>query len=139
MNSRFRNWSDVRVFLAVVREGSTLAASKVLGMAQPTVAQRIDVLEHELGLTLFNRDTRGFTPTTEGRSLVKTAEAVEAAALAFEDQAASQTQARPIRITAFSENLSTSTTNILSEFSLRRPRTRFGSLKSVVASLTQSL
>ena len=56
MKSDFRDWSDVRVFLAVVRAGSTLAASKSLGMAQPTVARRIEALEHALGLVLFERD-----------------------------------------------------------------------------------
>ncbi|MBT8425437.1 MAG: LysR family transcriptional regulator, partial [Silicimonas sp.] len=52
MKSEFRNWSDIRVFLAVIREGSTLAASRKLGVAQPTVARRIDALEHETGLIL---------------------------------------------------------------------------------------
>lgn len=131
MNSRFRNWSDVRVFLAVVREGSTLAASKVLGMAQPTVARRIDVLEHELGLTLFKRDTRGFTPTKSGKALVSAAEAIEAACKDFAAAAADQSAARPIRITAFSENLSTSTTNILSEFSLMHPDVVFEFMPSL--------
>ena len=56
MKSEFRDWSDVRVFLAVVRAGSTLAASNSLGMAQPTVARRIEALEHALGLVLFERD-----------------------------------------------------------------------------------
>ena len=42
MKGVFQNLSDVRVFLAVLRAGSTLAASKTLGMAQPTVARRIE-------------------------------------------------------------------------------------------------
>lgn len=125
MNSRFRNWSDVRVFLAVVREGSTLAASKVLGMAQPTVARRIDVLEHELGLTLFSRDTRGFTPTEAGKALIPSAQEIEAAAKGFADQALMQARTLPIRLTAFAENLSTATTDILSEFSLAHPDVTF--------------
>ncbi len=36
------NWSDIRVFLAVCRDGSTLAASRRLGLSQPTVARRIE-------------------------------------------------------------------------------------------------
>jgi DNA-binding transcriptional LysR family regulator len=39
MKSAFQNWADVRVFLAVMRTGSTLAAAKVLDMSQPTVAR----------------------------------------------------------------------------------------------------
>jgi DNA-binding transcriptional LysR family regulator len=63
MKSENWNWSDLRVFLAVLDAGSTLAASKALGMAQPTVARRIDALEHATGLTLFERDTRGAQAT----------------------------------------------------------------------------
>ena len=59
MQSRFKDWGDVRVFLAVMREGSTLAASRVLGINQTTVARRIDVLENALGLTLFEKTTAG--------------------------------------------------------------------------------
>ena len=85
MQSDFRDWSDVRVFLAVVRAGSTLAASKGLGMAQPTVARRIEALEHALGLVLFERDTRGFQPTAEAQALIEAAHSVEAATTDFPD------------------------------------------------------
>lgn len=65
------NWSDISVFLTVCREGSTLAASKQLGVSQPTVARRIDALEHQLGLTLFERDTHGFKPTLTAKGLLR--------------------------------------------------------------------
>jgi DNA-binding transcriptional LysR family regulator len=68
MKSETWNWSDLRVFLAVLDAGSTLAASKALGMAQPTVARRIDALEHATGLTLFERDTRGRNPRSPPES-----------------------------------------------------------------------
>ncbi|WP_138473245.1 LysR family transcriptional regulator [Poseidonocella sp. HB161398] len=121
MQSRFRNWSDVRNFLAVVREGSTLAASRKLGIAQPTVARRIGALEHETGLALFEHDTRGFRPTAAARALVPLAEAIEAAAEAFAARTMDLAQARPIRITAFVSNFSPRVTDILSEFSLSHP------------------
>lgn len=103
MKSGFRDWSDVRVFMAVMRAGSTLAASKCLDIAQPTVARRIEALEHVLGLTLFERDTKGFQPTPEARDLMAEAEALEAAATRFGDKAQRLTQDRKrvIRITAF--------------------------------------
>ncbi|MFT6076687.1 MAG: DNA-binding transcriptional LysR family regulator [Yoonia sp.] len=131
MNSVFRNWSDVRIFLAVVRAGSTLAASKLLDVAQPTVARRIDALEHELGLILFDRDTRGFSPTDATRTLLPAAEALEAAAAELAKKAAEMKKVRPIRLTAFTANLSQSTIDILGEFTELNPDVEFEFLPSV--------
>jgi DNA-binding transcriptional LysR family regulator len=121
MKSAFRNWSDVRVFLAVMREGSTLAASRTLGIAQPTVARRIDALEHEIGLLLFDRNTRGSRPTEAARNLMPEAEALEAAAERLAAKVRDLTQVRPIRITAFSANLASRVADIFSEFCARHP------------------
>ena len=105
MKSVFQNLSDVRVFLAVLRAGSTLAASKTLGMAQPTVARRIEALEHTLALVLFERTTQGFAPTQDALALVPSAEAVEVAAKELDANAArlASTQSRTIRITAVTD------------------------------------
>lgn len=131
MKSEFRSWSDIRVFLAVIREGSTLAASRRLGVAQPTVARRIEVLEHETGLTLFERDTRGFRPTDAARELLPLAEAIETAATDFAKGAKDLTCARPIRITAFAGNFSARVTQIFNDFSAMHPDVRFEFLPSV--------
>lgn len=126
------DWSDIRVFLAVVREGSTLAASRKLGLSQPTVARRIDALEHALGLTLFERDTRGFRPTRVAGELLAEAERMEASTAAFEKaaQRARVSDARPIRITAPRRNFSPTFSAILSEFSLANPGVRFELISS---------
>ncbi|MFD0980019.1 LysR family transcriptional regulator [Tropicimonas aquimaris] len=131
MKSRFRSWSDVRTFLTVVREGSTLAASRKLGTAQPTVARRIEALEHEIGLVLFERDNRGFRPTDAAQKLLPLAEALEAAAAAFADRALELTRPRPIRVTAFTSNFSPRVTAIFSEFLTSRPDIRFEFLPGV--------
>lgn len=131
MKNGFRDWSDVRVFLAVLREGSTLAASRRLDMAQPTVARRIDALEHEVGLTLFQRDTRGFHPTEAARALLPVAESIEAAAAKFHDKAQSLKSVRAIRVTAYSANFSPRITAIFSEFMALRPDIRFDFLPGV--------
>ena len=127
MKSEFTNWSDVRVFLAVFRAGSTLAASKSLGMAQPTVARRVEALEHTLGLTLFLRDTRGFQPTAHARALLEKAEAIETAARAFAHETGIQrnvaTQA--IRVTGVPEVFSQSFSAIINEFTQHHPAIRF--------------
>jgi DNA-binding transcriptional LysR family regulator len=100
MQNGFRSWSDIRVFLAVFREGSTLAASRKLGVAQPTVARRIEALESETGLTLFERDTRGFKPTDHARDLYPLAQAMETQADNFATKTRELAHPKPIHITA---------------------------------------
>lgn len=122
MNNDLRNWTNIRIFLAVIRAGSTLAASKQLGMAQPTVARRIDALEHETGLTLFERDTRGFKPTPEASSLLPLAEALEKAASDLSAAIDDMIQPRPIRITGFTANFAGRARDIFSAFSAAYPQ-----------------
>jgi DNA-binding transcriptional LysR family regulator len=131
MKSEFSDWSDVRIFLAVVRAGSTLAASRGLGMAQPTVARRIDALEHALSLILFERDTRGFQPTSEARELVEAAEALERAATALSEKARLVAgKSRAIRITSFSGAFSGRMPSVLEDFSSLHPEVRFEFISS---------
>lgn len=82
------DWNDLRHFLAVARSGSTLAAGRQLGVNQTTSARRLQALEDALGQRLFDRVQGGRVLTEAGRNLVAAAEAVEAAARSFEDQAA---------------------------------------------------
>ncbi|MBB5221439.1 DNA-binding transcriptional LysR family regulator [Amaricoccus macauensis] len=73
------DWDDLKVFLGVAREGSTLAAARALGVNQTTVGRRVHALEHALGLTLFARRSTGYALTEHGRSLLPAAEVVELA------------------------------------------------------------
>jgi DNA-binding transcriptional LysR family regulator len=86
------DWNDVRHFLAVARTGSTLAAGKILRVSQTTAARRVAALEAELGLALFERRPAGYRLTPAGEALVERAEAMEAAASAFADVAATQSR-----------------------------------------------
>lgn len=56
-------------FRAVLREGSFLAASRALRLAQPTVTLHIQELEAELGLELFDRHGRRRPMTPAGELL----------------------------------------------------------------------
>ncbi|WP_162918673.1 LysR family transcriptional regulator [Taklimakanibacter deserti] len=80
-------WSDLRIFLAVVRAGSTLGAARGLGLNQTTVSRRIQLLEHQLGLALFARRSTGYALTEHGRALEAAAARMETAALEFECEA----------------------------------------------------
>lgn len=131
MKSGLRDWSNLPVFLAVMRQGSTLAAARQLGLAQPTVARRIDALEHETGLILFDRDTRGFHPTQAAQRLLPLAEAVEAAVDTLAEQVAALAHPRPIRITAYSGNLSPRVHAIFSTYAQAHPDIAFEFLPDV--------
>lgn len=127
MQSRFKDWGDVRVFLAVVREGSTLAASRVLSINQTTVARRIDVLEQALGLTLFEKTTRGSTPTESAMTLLPTAEALEQCVLNFETTAGAERGRAdaPIRVTTFDHAVIGNIGQVVSEFVAENPGASF--------------
>ncbi|GLR47624.1 LysR family transcriptional regulator [Sphingomonas astaxanthinifaciens] len=85
--TRDPEWSDWRVFLAVARHGSTLAAARVLHVSQSTAARRVTALEEALGVKLFERRALGYRLTEAGHDLMATAEEVEKAALAAEARA----------------------------------------------------
>jgi DNA-binding transcriptional LysR family regulator len=73
------DWNDLRYFLAVARNGSTIAAAKELGVNQSTVQRRLAVLEEAVGRKLVERLPSGYRLTGFGEELRPHAEAVEAA------------------------------------------------------------
>ena len=82
------DWDDLRLFLAVAKAGTTLAAARELGVSQSTSARRIDALETALGLKLFDRRQSGYALTEMGKELAEAAAAVEVAAGALASKAA---------------------------------------------------
>jgi DNA-binding transcriptional LysR family regulator len=77
-------WSDLRIFLAVAREGTLGAAARKLGQTQPTMGRRLRALEAAVGQTLFQRTGEGFVLTDEGASVLGHAERVEEEVLALQ-------------------------------------------------------
>lgn len=86
------DWNDLRAFLAVAETGSTLAAGKRLRVSQTTAARRVAALEQALDVTLFERRQAGYVLTPVGEELVGKARAVEAAAVALAESAATKTR-----------------------------------------------
>jgi DNA-binding transcriptional LysR family regulator len=83
-------WSDMRVFLAIAREGTLGAAARKIGQTQPTMGRRLKALEDAVGHMLFQRTAKGFVLTDEGASVVLHAERMEEAAFALERQLGGQ-------------------------------------------------
>lgn len=77
------SWDHIRTFHAVAQHGSLLAASRHLGLTQPTVGRHIDLLEDQLGFALFTRGRDGMRLTDKGADLVVTANEMLDSATAF--------------------------------------------------------
>ncbi|MDA9441235.1 LysR family transcriptional regulator [Bradyrhizobium sp. CCBAU 51745] len=80
-------WSDLRIFLAIAREGTLGAAARKIGQTQPTMGRRLRALEAALGQTLFQRTADGFVLTDEGTAVLARAERIEEEAIALQRQA----------------------------------------------------
>ncbi|GAA3722150.1 LysR family transcriptional regulator [Gordonia hankookensis] len=66
----------LRVFRAVVAEGSIGGAARALGYTSSAVSQHISALQRETGLALVERDGRGVLPTQDGLILAEESAAV---------------------------------------------------------------
>ena len=62
---------SLEAFWAVVQKGTVLDASKIVGLTQTGVTQRIRSLEKQLGVTLFTRSRKGMRLTSEGEALLR--------------------------------------------------------------------
>jgi len=84
-----QNWDDLRIFLAVARDGNLSAAARTLRVTQPTVGRRLRALEQRLAVRLFDRLPEGFVPTAAGAELLPLAEDMERSAEALDRRQAS--------------------------------------------------
>lgn len=71
------DWNDLRHFLALARTGSARAAGGLLGVSHSTVSRRVEALEAELGVRLFDRHRDGYLLTDAGKQMVPGAERVD--------------------------------------------------------------
>lgn len=81
--SKEPSWDVYRSFAAVLQQGSLSAASRALGMTQPSIARHIGALEQATGAKLFVRSQRGLSATDHALALRPHAEALVAAAEAL--------------------------------------------------------
>jgi DNA-binding transcriptional LysR family regulator len=71
------DWDQVRVFLAVARAGQLAGAAARLGLDVSTVSRRLDRLEDELGVHLFDRTRDGTIATAAAEAMLPAAEDME--------------------------------------------------------------
>lgn len=96
------DWNQVRAFLATAEEGSFSAASRALGLTQPTLGRQVAGLEADLGVTLFERVGKSLELTASGLELLEHVRAMGDAASRISLVASGQSQAveGEVRITA---------------------------------------
>lgn len=84
------DWDDMRVVLAVAREGSLSGAARRLRVTHSTVFRRLAAIEQTLGATLFERFRDGYVATAAGEAAVTVAERLEDELTAFERRLSGQ-------------------------------------------------
>lgn len=115
--TRSYDWNLIKSFLAVLDEGTLLAAAKILGISQPTLTRHINELENALGILLFERDRNGTRPTSGALAISDHAREINAAnqALCLSATGKSEELHGTIRITASQIVASFLLPNILSK------------------------
>lgn len=82
------DWDDLRVFLALARDGKLTAVARRPGVSHPTVARRVKALEDAIGAKLFDRLPDRFVPTAAGDQLLADVEMMEQAAESIDRRSA---------------------------------------------------
>jgi DNA-binding transcriptional LysR family regulator len=68
------NWDEIRTAMHVAQRGTVSGAAEAMAVHHATVIRHIDALEARLGVKLFQRHPRGYTPTEAGRDLLAVAQ-----------------------------------------------------------------
>ena len=67
---------ELHILLAVAQAGSMAKAAAQLAISEPAVSRSISDMENTLGVSLFDRSSKGVEPTPYGRALIKRGVAV---------------------------------------------------------------
>jgi molybdate transport repressor ModE-like protein len=116
-------WDDLRIFLAVAREGSISGAAKRMSVEHSTVSRRMKALEDQLGARLIERKKSGYELTEAGEELKIAAAKMEIEALEIEGVLAGQENriAGELRVTAINNMASSVLMPIFASFSRKYP------------------
>ena len=119
------NWDEIRTAFHVARLGTVSGAADALKVHHATVIRHIDALEQQLGVKLFQRHARGYTPTEAGADLLKVAQTAEDQFSQLEGRIKGQGEAVTGELIVTSlESLSSMIVPVLSEFQTMHPDLR---------------
>ncbi|MDJ0707015.1 MAG: LysR family transcriptional regulator [Leptolyngbyaceae cyanobacterium MO_188.B28] len=71
------NWDDLKIFLAIAREGSARAAADKIRVHHSTITRRIEAFESAQKTRLFDRLPKGYTLTLAGKELLQAVTRIE--------------------------------------------------------------
>ncbi len=71
------NWDDIKIFLAIAKAGGLKSAARELNIHHSSCARRMNSLEGDLGIKLFDRLPSGYTLTQGGQDLLLSAEQIQ--------------------------------------------------------------
>jgi len=96
------NWNDLKVFLAIAASGSLAGAARTLGNNHSTVFRRLNELERDIGVRLFDRFPSGYVLTAAGERMRQLARDADSAIQQIQLELAGQDIALTgtVRITA---------------------------------------
>lgn len=77
MNEQQIPWDDLKTVLAIAEAASLSGAARRLGVSHATVFRRLGAIEERLGVKLFERDAKGYTPTAAGEDVADAAKRIE--------------------------------------------------------------
>ena len=75
--AQMQYWSEIRTAYIVAKRGTVSAAADELALHRVTVMRQIDKLEAMLGVKLFQRHARGYTPTEVGQDLLRIGQEID--------------------------------------------------------------
>lgn len=116
----------VKYFLAVAEERHLGRAAERLHMSQPPLTRQIQLLEEELGVTLFTRTARGMALTQAGEALMKDARHIQAMLEQAAERArrAGRGQEGRLDIGVYGSAMFDSVPRLLERFHQRHPQVR---------------
>ncbi|QPC91863.1 LysR family transcriptional regulator [Mesorhizobium sp. INR15] len=117
------HWDDLRIFLAVARDGSISSAAKRMNVQHSTVSRRIRLLETQLGTRLIERKKSGYELTPAGDELRMAAGKMELEVLEVEGALGGQEDrvAGELRVSAINNMASSVMMPIFASFSEAYP------------------
>lgn len=117
------NWDDVRIFLAVAREGSISGGARALGVQHSTVSRRMRALEGSLGVRLIERKKSGYELTQAGENLKAAARNMEHEVLQVDSKLGGQDAllVGELRVTAINSMATTMLMPMFTGFHRRYP------------------
>jgi len=71
------DWNDLHLVLAICRHGTLSGAARALGVNHSTVFRRINAIEQELDVRLFDRQPTGYVMTEAGEAVLRAAETID--------------------------------------------------------------